>query len=311
MSDTDLTALIETCVTNAQLANGAPPKWVLARDKSKSAQGTARHARVRPQRWSRQEEAFYLENVGKLSYEEIAYALGRSVDGLRIHAKRKGLPAATDVPGYLTTHQVAQILGVDTHKTPVWVDYGIMPGERLPFPGRVMHLVKLYDFKRWITRPESWVYFRAERIKNGYYRRLVLLAQERWGDAWWSTRQAADYHKCDSADITRQIELGKIRGYHARMVSGRHFDQKWAFWYVRRSEAIKLVIHKVGKGNPGVPTLNYSYRADMFILKCRAEGKVWTEIARMMKKPWQQVAYRGRMLEKQARMARMEQAAHG
>ena len=291
----DLDTLIDALVSDAQIRSGTPIEWLQARDFV--ARSVPAQEPIRAPRWTKAEDEFYLEHVGSLSYDDIAAALGRSAEGLKIHAKRRGLPLATRVPGWLTAHQVGVILGVDTHKVPNWIDAGIMPGETIPFNGRPVRRVRWTAFKRWLVKPESWIYFDSERIQNESLSRLGHLAKQRWGDEWWTARRAADYLHCDPTDIARQIKLGKLPAIQSKGRSGRHPDQYWAFWYARRSDVEKLVINR-RKGAPGASRLEWNPRADEFILKCLAEGKLCPVIARMMKQPVARIRYRAAILKK-------------
>jgi hypothetical protein len=256
----------------------------------------------RPLRWTAEENRFYLDNIGHLSYAQIGQALGRSEMGVILHAKRTGMPAFTRVPGYLTAHQVGTLLGLDTHKVPVWIDTGVMPGERMPDNFRPVRRMREIDFKLWIVRPSSWIYFQARNIKNPSLRRLVELAQAKWGDEWLTTREAADLIGCQADDIERQIKIGRLTGLQAKYLGARHKDPKWIYWYVRRSHVIDLQIVR-RKGGPGVEKLVWSPRADAFLIKTRKEGKTYEDIARLMKWPWKRVKYRLDVLKKRGLLA--------
>jgi hypothetical protein len=172
-----------------------------------------------------------------------------------------------------------------------------MPGERVPYESnKPMRRVSTIQFKLWLVRPTSWIYFKANRIKNPSLRRLVELAQKRWGDEWWSTTEAALHLGCTPDDIDRQITIGKISGIQLR--SGRRMTQRWAYWYVRRSDVEKLVVRK-GKGARGYDREDYwTDRSDAFLLRARASGKTWAEIGRMMKWPEKRCSYRWCILKK-------------
>lgn len=294
----ELDQMIETLVSDAQIEHGCPAAWLEARDMV--VRPAVASKSQYPQRWTEAEDQFYLEHIGHMSYEEIAAALGRSVTGVVIRARRKGLPKATRMFGYLSANQVAILLGIDNHKPPAWIDAGIMPGERIASEEGIIRRVSLVQFKMWLIRPKSWVYFRVTRIKNEYLRRLVQLAQSRWGDEWLTTKQAADLRGCTVQDILQQIVNGKLVGYQPPLVSGRHFNRRWAYWFVRKSHVLRVQIVK-GKGGPGHPDFAWSTRADAFLLRARAEGKSYYEIGRMMKWHWQRVRYRLQCLEREGK----------
>lgn len=287
--------LIELVVADAELVSGRSAEWM-------SAQGAlptrplhgSKTTKSAP--WTSEEDAFLRENRPYQTIEEIAERLGRSRDAIKVRAGRIGAVSPRHAPGYLSGNQIAKLLGVDSHKPPCWIDLGILPGESFPYQGQMKRRVKISVFKRWLIRPTSWVYIDVKRIKNSSMRRLVELAQERWGDEWLSTRQAADLRGYETEDILRQIKLGKLTGYQAV-----GFDRRrvfgWARWYCLRSEVERIEIQK-GKGKPGVSRI-FTPPADEFILRAKAAGLQHDEIARMMKRTKKQVEYRYRRLTRE------------
>lgn len=236
---------------------------------------------------------FLRANSAHLSLAELARILGRSTQAVFIRRKRIDAPAPRHAPGYLSCNQISKILGVDSHSPPCWVDRGILQGEPIPYDfGPLKRRVKVGVFKRWLIKPESWLYFKVEKIRVPAFRRLVQLAQKRWGDEWWSTKQAAEYHRVTCSDIFRQIKLGRLYGYRAVGLERRRV-QAWAYWFVRRSEIERLEI----------PTKNtrrnyvFTPAADAFMLRARVEwGYSPAIIARLMKRSMKSVDYRIRCL---------------
>ncbi|MDI6770119.1 MAG: hypothetical protein QMD04_10660 [Anaerolineales bacterium] len=269
---------------------GRPAVWL---SKNGAAMLRPTISRVKKRvRWTPEEDRFLQENSAIMSLGDIAKKLGRSRYAVHIRRKKLDAVAPRHAPGYLSCNQIAKILGVDSHKPPTWVDLGILQGEAFPYEfGPIKRRVKINTFKRWLIRPESWVYFKTERIRVPHLRRLVELAQARWGDAWWSTNQAAAYHGVDNKDILRQVKLGKLTGLHAVGLD-RVRNPGWAYWFVRRSEVKTLVLY-FGKGS-GRELIHWSPRADAFIIRARQEGRTYADIARMMKWPQKRVEYRWR-----------------
>ncbi len=285
----DKNQLLDLIISDVEAsAEGRPAVW-MAKNGAAMIRPTIKHEKKRV-RWTPEEDRFLIENSATMSLNEIAEALGRSRYGVHIRRKKLDAVAPRHAPGYLSCNQIAKILGVDSHKPPTWVDLGILEGEAFPYDfGPLKRRVKINTFKRWLIRPESWVYFKADRIRVGHLRRLVQLAQARWGDEWWNTNQAAAYHGVSNKDILRQVKLGKISGVRAIGID-RVRNPGWAYWFVRRSEVEKLVLY-FGKGK-GRELVAWSPRADDFILRARAEGKMFKEIARMMKWSQRRVEYR-------------------
>lgn len=294
MSDEALDALVANAVNGAMVATGMPVAWVAANGGRGS--GEAAGGAARPPRWTAAEDEFYLANIGRMSYEEIAARLGRTLNGLIVHVTRRGLPRMLRVDGWLTACQASKILGVDLRKVPNWIDAGVMPGELVATTsGRALRRLTWIAFKRWLVRPESWIYFDVRKMRPGSLRRLVELAQAKWNDRWLTTIEVDRKRGIDRGDTLRQIKLGKLRGVQVRCLSGRkeHQNQVWAYWYVRESEAMVIPIAK-GKGAGGVQRVVYSPRAEAFLRKCWEDGLRVADIARLMRKPHKQVAYYAR-----------------
>lgn len=289
----NLDEMIDRAVCDAQVIFGEGKDSDNARSMPSKK---TRRSHFRP--WTAEEDDFYHRNAGKLSYDEISAALGRSRNAIKVRFTRMGLPAATKALGWMTAQKVSELLSIDPHKTVAWIRKGILPGEQMFFTARPIHRIAIVTLKRWLVRPESWIYFDAGKIKNPALRSLVRRAQERWGDEWWTTCQAADYLGVDQKDVLRQIQIGRICGIQAVHKGGR--DQAgWSFWYVRRSEAVQLKI-PIGKGGN---KRNYPWPAgaDSFLIRARAQGLEWGVIARMMKWPQKRCEYRYNLLRKEGK----------
>ena len=251
------------------------------------------HGRQRSREWTREDDRYYLDHLVDMTIEEIGEALGRSANAVKIHRFRAGLPSHRRTPGYLTTHQVALILGVDGHNPPIWVDHGILPGERVPSTGMLTRRISWMKFKMWLVKPTSWFYFKPERMKNESLRSLVLLAKRRWGDEWWSLPQAAAYHHCDSKDILRYVKHGDLPAVQAPLIGGRNPAQGWAYWFAKKSDVLRLKVDRQGDWPRG----DWTDRGDAFIIRARAEGKRYEDIARMMGWKQKRVEYRAKLLK--------------
>jgi len=294
---TDLDSLINLIVSDAQLATGEDAFWLqqnagVVRSGSRGA-GVKHGSNRKYPVWTTEEDDFIRANIGRMGILGVADALGRGENAVKIHIIRKGLPHPSRVPGWLTANQVANLLGHDSHKICRWIDEGMMPGEHCAWSIRTIRRVRIYELKAWLIRPETWIYIDAKKITQPGLRRLVQLAQARWGDEWWSMRQAADYSGTTPSDLHRQIHIGRLKGIQSKNLGGR--DQAtWSFWYARRSDVVRLVIPK-GKGS-GHQVYNWSPKADAFLLKARAAGKSYVEIGKMMNWPAKRVTYRAFLL---------------
>jgi hypothetical protein len=293
----NLDVLIDTMVTDAQVARGENIQGLLVGDYKVRSQLSTNQGRAKARPWTQADREFYEANVGILSYAEIAAQLGRSPEAIKVFFTRRKLTPMTKVPGYLTAQKVSGMLGLDAHKIVTRMDEGIMPGEKLPSDSsRFIYRVSLVGLKMWLVRPTTWIYIRPELIKHESLRRLVQLAMARWGDEWMNTVQAAEYLGCTHENIVTQIERGKLPGVRADFKGGRSKKQHWGLWYVKKSD---LVGYTIGRGKGGTQKLyHWPEGADRFLLWARAKGWTWKVIGRMMKWTPQRVSYRYSLLQK-------------
>ena len=286
---------LDQVIAYAELAAGQPAALVAARSALPLAlcaptEGLPERKTKSPG-WSEAEEAFLAGSLGYLPEEEIARRLGRSQVAVHLRWKRDlRLPAPSKHPDFLTARKVADLMGIDVHKVAGWVDRGILPGKMLP-GGRRIRRIRKTTLARWLARPESWVYFDHRRIGDDNLRRLVELAKARWGDEWWDLRQVADYHHADPKDVLRYVYRGELPAIHAPCQGGRTLEPGWARWYVRKSNAVQLVIRRgrgAGHEQPHNP------EADAYLVLGRAVGLSMGALARRLGRNQRhgQVSYR-------------------
>lgn len=308
MSNTSLDLLVESAVIHGQLKAGVSPAVVASRTSLKALVPAAARDFVQgcSPAWTQAEDDFLRQHLGRLHEAEIARRLGRTVIAVHLRWKRDlRLPAPSKSPDVLTANQIANGMGMDLHTVASWIDRGLLPGRRLPMKD-VTRVVGRVAFLCWLVNPENWPLFKPERVGGNApmlhrgaqcydqafwakARRLVELAQARWGDEWWTTRQAADYHGVDSQDVHRYIQLGRLSGVHVRNLSGRHGHPRWSPWFVRRSEVQQLVF-KFGKGSGH--ELPWSEPADVFLILAKAIGLSTNAINAMCGYTTQRISYR-------------------
>lgn len=244
--------------------------------------GSARTRRgAKPPRWAPAEDEFLRCNLGYLSEEEIAEALGRSVMAVHLRWRRDlRLPAPSRAPGWLTANQAAVLLGVDSHKITHWCDVGLIPSRRMP-GDRQMRLIRVVTLERWVVTTDNWIYIDWRQIPDARLRRLCELRQQRWGDEWWTTAQVADLHGVSGKDVLRLILRGEIPATQAKVSrSGRHHERNWSNWYVLKSHAVDARFVR-GKGNS--KKIELTPAALNWIRRARDMGWNWSQIARSMK----------------------------
>jgi hypothetical protein len=242
-----------------------------------AAQGRAverRGWRPKAPEWSPEEEQFLRDNHEWMSDEEMAYALGRTRDGVHIRRERVlKLPPMSKHPNWLTpTRIAAELLGVDNHAVLRLVRRGLLAAERLPWRNQgkaPAWRVRRVTFMRWAVNPLNWIYFDPARVPDEHLRRLLELEAQRWGDEWWTPGDAAAWHGVQHTDINRFIHAGKIRG------------TKWGNWRILRSEATRPDLH-IPKGRGTGFDRAWSEAGDAFMVLARAVGCSTNAIAGMM-----------------------------
>ncbi len=231
-------------------------------------------------RWKPEHVQFLHQNHESMTDEQLAAAVGRSVNAVKIHRVGQGLLSAnrsrTDM---LTMNQCAKILNRDVHAVSGWVDAGMFAVTHTGDQGYV-RLIKRSDLTAWAVNPLNWVYFRWQDVTDAHLRRLCELRAQRWGDEWWSTAQVAAYHGINPKDVVRHIVILKTLDAYQPQVSkgGRHKDRHWKYWYVLKSVAIA---HKFPKR--GDDLTNFTPRGDAWIIKAKDDLRMsYTAIGRTM-----------------------------
>lgn len=240
--------------------------------------------------WTREEEDYIRDHIGKLSYDEIALAIGRTRNAVKIRQCRRGLPAPSRRPGWLTGNQVANILGVDIHCVMRLAKWGCMPMELIPGVKGIlnMRLVTLY---RWATRPNNWIYFKVKNIRDPHLQSLVIKAQKKWNDPWISIGKASQM-------------LGlpiKGQALNHRIHSGHLQEARWnGVWFLPLSvvEGLRGQIYPGKGGSRKLQGMRSRVitRADQWMLLCRSCGWTYKQIAVSMKNPrWTHRSVRNRL----------------
>lgn len=279
----DLDELLDAAVLEAALADGRDPA-LAARQFGVSrviAAGGARDDVPAPpavhgqaNRWSAEDMTFLRANAGLLGEEEIGVALGRSVVAVKVRSKRLGLHSPTNHPDYLTAQRAALTLGVDVHAVCGWIDRGLLAAELAPLSDRKVWRIRRSAFYAWAMRPENWVYFirsvrRPERIRDERLRRLLVKRKATWGDEWWTTGEAAEFHGVESTDVQRYIVAGRLPAV------------KYQNWMVLRSEATRPRLRFFKGKGAGVFERSGTPAGDAFIVLATAVGIPWAHISRM------------------------------
>jgi len=224
---------------------------------------------LRPPRWTKQEEDFLRQNLGKMSYAEIGAALGRSENAIKIRQVRRRLPAPSKLEGTLTGNVAARALGVDVKSLVKMGERGIIQMERVPGERGILRISKLRLYM-WAINPDHWIYFKIRRMQDRHLQRLVMLAQARWNDEWWTIGQA---------ERALGVKLGLLNSKLHRDKLGEKLV-RWGNFWIRKSDALQIVIFPSMYNHEGVNY--YSPRADAFLLRAVKDGIPYAVIGAMM-----------------------------
>jgi len=237
----------------------------------------------KPPKWSEEEDQFLRENFGLMTDAQIGNMLGRAEIAVHLRWTRDlQLPAPSKTPGIVTGNQAAKMLDVDEHAICYWVDAGLIHGWRMPGE-RTIRLIRRVTLMRFACAPRNWIWFDPRRVGDAHLKRLIRLEMKRWGDEWWSTRQAGDYHGVEAQVILTQIQHGNLRSAVQLPLSrsGRHADRKWSNWFVLKSEVTAFRIPRKGD----LRSRAFTPAADRWILRARDKlGMSFVAIGRTMKR---------------------------
>lgn len=246
----------------------------------------ATDGRQRQPPWTEEEDRFVIDNYQFMTNKEIGSFLDRSGSAVKLRVKRTlRLPARSKNPDFITSYQMAVELGIDPHKTWEWVDYGMIPRADIP-QAPTIRIIKRTDYLRWTINRDNWIYFDIKGVKNRKLRKFLKHLSGKWGDEWWTTRQAADYWNVDSKDILRYIIQGRLSGVQPEhSIGGRNHERAWSNWFVRRSDVLTTRVWSKTNGMKFNLDMEFPPAADEFLLKAFDELKLDSGvIARMMKK---------------------------
>lgn len=287
MLDLDLDGLIEMTVNAAQIEDGVNPRLVMARSSRPVPVALLQNDGINQRNgvWTAEEEAFLRDNLGVLSQEEIAEALGRTVDAVKIRWTRKGYHAPSKQPGDIVAHRVGKMLGMCGKKVIRLIDLGIMPGRTVP-GGRNIHVIDRFQLLRWCVQPGSWIYLKVHRIRDQRIKRLVQMRQARWEDEWWTTGQVARFYGLASVTVINR----RIRDGHLPAI-------RWDNWYVLRSDALQ---QRFTQGKDSATLLDWSRAGDAFAVLATAVGIPCETIDQLRHEPSKRMWYRvGYLVERQ------------
>lgn len=273
-----------TSILDLASAESFGPAWLQRNGKAALPPilGGAASCNNRNPRWRPDERAFLAGNIGLMNDEQIAEALGRTENAIKIKRQRWALPAHSKRPGWLTGNRAAKLLKVDIHNIVALVDRGLLPASRIPGKRGIIAVREQVLF-RWAVNPANWVYFDPSRVTHPRLRRLVELKRQRWPDEWWTVGDIERHYHATASGVLRLITLGKLPAV------------RWGNWRVLRSDALQHPI-RAGKGHGH--ELDWSPAADDFILLADAVGLTARAIGRLSNLGERRIPYRLKTLVK-------------
>ncbi len=295
----DIAALIAEAIVEGRLASGEHPARVLATAQTEEEgrvarkailHGVTRNARYQRQpNWTSEELQFLDAHAATMSVQQIAAALGRSPNSVKVKRVRRGLPSVTRNPDYYSARDIALMLGVSCSKTVTrWIEEGrIKPMDVELDCG--WSLVPWERIARFAVNPDNWVLFDTKRVKDPRLCRLIALRQDRWQDAWLTTKEAAAWYNTqhpgmplvEPSDIRHVIARGRLTGVQKGVGNSS--------WFVRRSHLVDFVIYKGGKG--AAKRVRLSADAIEYLLLAQALGITKRAIAANMGLACEQTIY--------------------
>lgn len=227
--------------------------------------------RIKEPVWRDEDVDFLRRNYDKMTDGQIATKLGRTVNAIKIFRLRLGLQSAARAKGELITlNEARRLINIETHKLSGWASAGLLPTVQSGNQGMI-RLIKRSALLAFCANPDNWIYHDWRKIRDPHMRRICELRAQRWGDEWWTTKQAAEYLGVLVTDVNRHVaKLKTLPGVTSAVsLSGRHENRVWKFWFVKRSDVINYRIKKKGDDFS-----NFTPRADAWILKARDELKM-------------------------------------
>lgn len=175
---------MRTLTAKAQATRlGRPYAWVVSRRMALARAGRIdldQRAYQRP--WTRAEEQYLREHIGREPIADIARALDRTPTAVMLHRKRARIATQRESTGGMNASEVARILGVDVHAvTHELIAWGLLAARRVPFIRSGGHATM------WLIEREAlvdmlldhpWQYDRT-RIRDPFFRRVADQAWSR------------------------------------------------------------------------------------------------------------------------------------
>lgn len=114
--------------------------------------------------WTKEEDDFLRENVGKLRLQTLAEKLGRTVEAVDCRLCRLGIAHTKAMTGRLTANELANLVGMEQKAVLRWIrNHGLPAKRKAPKLSQIYHLISPEDFWKWAERNKERIDF--SRIK--------------------------------------------------------------------------------------------------------------------------------------------------
>ncbi len=218
--------------------------------------------------WAPWELDFLADNYGRISVEEIAWALKRSPNAQKIIAYRRfRMNQKTNI---YTARALARELGLSCAKIIVaWHNRGYLKGKLAPFMNGPNH-VWFFDYDDIIDCLQQRPFLcKLKRMPQSYFRSIVQREWEK--DPWYSKTAAGKFlGLADGNPVYRYIKEGWLPAIRAPMGGGK------GAWIIRHSDLAEFQLHDPRplhrKGVTLPETIDHALE--------RAERRAWNQLAR-------------------------------
>jgi hypothetical protein len=111
-------------------------------------------------RWTKEQEEFLIENIGKLSYNTIGEKVGKTARGVRQKRIRLEIGNPKDILDYVAIKYLAKIIHASTRTINKWIkEKGLKAVKRKVATKQMITQIKLEDFWSWAKEHQELIYW--------------------------------------------------------------------------------------------------------------------------------------------------------
>lgn len=161
-------------------------------------------------KWTQEELEYLHDKWGIKTIPQIAKAMGKSENAVKIKSVRIGLGCFKDSSEYLPALQVSKLLGIDVHTvTNYWIPKcGLKFKWVNPQGGRKFKYIKLSVLEKWLeAHPDNWDSRRVEMFALGF--EPDWLKEKRKADQLLPSRKAQKYTRQEDMQLIAFFKTGR------------------------------------------------------------------------------------------------------